>query len=294
MERTLTCTVEEPGLTVGSLLRRRFGLSRHEISRLKFQDGLFRNGQPVRVNTLLEPGDVLTVRFRDAVPPLAGALPEPVILYADADVCCLNKPSGIPVHPSHGHLQDSLGSQLEAYEARHGQGGTIRCVGRLDAEVSGAVLFARNQPAAARLNAQRQQGLLQKRYLALLSGPLEQEEIWQEPIARQPGSRRRILSAEGKPAETRVRPLQILERQGQCYTLADVQIRSGRTHQIRVHCAGHGHPLLGDALYGGSTALIPRCALHCAQVSFLSPLTKKAVQVRAPLPEDFQILLSDQ
>ena len=162
----------------------------------------------------------------------------------------------------------------------------IRSVGRLDKDTSGIVVFAKNGTAAGRLARQKQEGTFKKEYLALVEGIPEKEEgIITEKIGKREGELMRMcVTSHGKAAFTQY---QVREKM-QDYALVSLSLATGRTHQIRVHMAWMGHPLLGDSLYGGHSEHIERAALHASCVSLIQPFTGKEIQVRAELPEDMQ------
>ncbi|MBQ3272697.1 MAG: RluA family pseudouridine synthase [Solobacterium sp.] len=289
MERTLTYRAEKE-TTVGQVLKTVFALSRHEISRLKFQQGLFVNGRQAYVRDVLKIGDLLMVRFREQADTPALTLLKPEIFYADRDLVMVNKPAGIPVHPAHGHLTDSLGTAVQAWYAEQGETVVIHAIGRLDREVSGLMVYALNRPAAARLYAEKESGIFRKEYLAVCTGWPEQDEgCWDEPLLRT--GRKTVLSNGGRPARTDYRVLARGCLNSQPYALLGLRIQTGRTHQIRAHAAGYGHPLAGDSLYGGSGELLSRAALHCFRTELVSPFTQRKIIREAPLPDDMKYLV---
>lgn len=295
---TVTETMlQKEGSTAGRILQRVLHFSRREISRLKFQGEILVNGTRVHVHACLQPGDELTARFpqdQDSAA-LSSLQFEPEILLEEPDFVIVNKPAGMPVHAGHGHLEDSLGTLLAGWYQAQGQAMTVRAIGRLDLEVSGAMLYARNQPAAARLSRQRQYGILQKTYLAIIEGTLDTADgVIDLPIEKVEGERQRRASAEGKRAVTGYRVLASWPTPQGERSLVRVRILTGRTHQIRLHFAAIGHPLIGDTLYGGSTREISRPALHCAALRLRSPFSGVPAAVTAPLPADLLACLPNE
>ena len=280
---------------VREVMTRELNLSRKEISRLKFDGEILLNGKRVRVDDHMRVGDTLTVRFPEVE--TGGDVPlldiEPDILYEDADLVIVNKPAGIPCHPVHGHIDDSMGTILASYYRQAGDDFVIRPVGRLDKDVSGAIIYAKNRPAAARLSRDREDGKLTKYYTAFVSGVLETRSgVIDAPIAKVEGQRRRDAgNEEGKPAKTYFQVTHEFHVRNKSISILAVQIDTGRTHQIRAHLAAVGHPLIGDELYGGDTSLMKRPALHCAEITFLTPFEREGYEVTAPLPEDMEYLL---
>lgn len=154
--------------------------------------------------------------------------------------------------------------------------------------MSGAVLYAKNQPAAARLSMQRTEGVLHKEYIALVQGIMPSAEgVLSGAIEKVTGQRAREVSETGKEARTHYAEL----HEYGSFSMVRIWLETGRTHQIRVHFSTSGHPLLGDTLYGGDSTMIPRAALHCASIDMRSPFTKELVSISAPLPEDMKKLL---
>lgn len=289
---------QEAGRTVRDYLKNCAGFSEAQVRRMKFREnGICLNGQRSRVNTVLKEGDRLELLV-DGSGGISSHLvsnPEmPEILYEDEDVVAVNKPAGTAVHPSHGHYSDTLANQLAAYFRQENTEVSIRSIGRLDKETSGVVLFAKNRVAAARLSEQRAQGRLRKEYLALCrwtSGEIE--EGWhtiEKPIAPLEGSLMKMcVHPEGKPAVTHYR----VEQYHSGTALLRLWLETGRTHQIRVHMASEGHPLVGDSLYGDGgggeqEGIIRRAALHAETLEFFQPFTGERVSVYAALPEDIR------
>ncbi len=267
-------------------------LRAHEISRLKFQGEICKNGKSVYVNEPITPGDDLEIVFPPDEPvdaPIAAStLPIQWIRYEDEDMLIVYKPPHIPVHPSHGHLTDSLGTMIQVYLQQKHENCRIRMIGRLDKEVSGLVLFAKNQPAAARLWLQRKQGLFCKTYDALAQGQFKKNSgIISLPLGKQEKERIFTVKADGAFACTHYCVVR------QLHTFAHVQMRieTGRTHQIRAHMKAIGHPLLGDTLYGSKSSF-KRIALQCTSLRCLSPFTSVRLKVSIPLDRPLADLIA--
>lgn len=277
-------TEQQSGKTAGEFLRCFHGYSRRMITSLKQNEAaLSINGTAtVRMDTAVETNDRLVVTLR-AEP--QGFYPNPSLVvpavYEDEDVIVFNKPPGVPVHPSHRHLGDTLANVFAARCEATGREEAFHAINRLDRDTSGLCVVAKHRLAAARLS-----GGVQKVYYAVAEGFVTPEEgILSFPIARAGESiiLRRVDSA-GKPAVTHYR---VLEQRND-HSLLELHLETGRTHQIRVHFSHIGHPLAGDDLYGGHRARITRQALHCGEVCFLQPVTGEEVLLRAGLPEDMQ------
>lgn len=249
-----------------------------------FEDGILLNGTRIRTIDRLHTGDCLSITICDA-PQTFDPCEIPVeILYEDSDVIVYNKPAAMACHPVRGLRQGTLANVFARDCAANGESCACRLVGRLDRDTSGAVVIAKNARAAAVLT-----GHVEKQYIALVTGmPNPKHGVIDAPIG-QPDRKnpRRMIVANGKPAVTEY------ETQIRCegYSVVHCVLRTGRTHQIRVHMASIGCPLLGDTLYGGETERIERQALHCMQASFIHPVDKRLCIVHAPIPKDMQKLI---
>ena len=296
MERKLSYNIER-AISVGEFLKKELHLSKRQISSLKFREnGISVNGVQKRVNDMLAPGECLVLqieeqgRASDHLVKGEGVLQ---VLYEDEDVLVVNKPAGILVHPVGGHFADTLSNMAAAYYQEKGQQVVIRPVGRLDKDTSGAVLFAKNQLSAARLSGEKDAGGFKKEYLAIVKGRFrERQGEIQTPIGPCPGKilKMQVDLQNGKSAHTAYEVLTAFSES----SLVKVWIATGRTHQIRVHMASIGHPLLGDSLYGKASPEIKRAALHAAEITFRQPFSGKTCSVKAPLPEDFQKYLKKE
>ena len=317
MERRLSEIVraEDEGLALGHFLRRRMGLSKKEISQSKFREnGICVDGRRQKVTAVLRAGqrvDVLLDEGERTSPQLKSSDRELKVLYEDQDVIAVDKPAGLSVHPAgrEGLHGDTLANRLAFYLREKGEDCVIRIFGRLDQDTSGVVLAAKNQAAAARLARQREAGTLRKTYLAVCEGiPKEREGEISLPLGPDPEDRTRMrVCPAGRPARTRYQVLNTLQLEGESMesgakpcALVRLQLDTGRMHQIRVHMASIGCPLLGDPLYGdaetkGDGQTVPaigRTALHAAELVFCQPFTGEELRIRAPFPKDIARLLS--
>lgn len=256
--------------TVQSLLSRRPGLSRRQISRLKFLDrGLLVNDRPVRSVDAVQPGDVVSLYLYDSGQ--RKNLPCQ-ILYEDDLLLVADKPAGKVVHPAPGHEGDSLQTELEA-----ALGHPLFLKGRLDKDTSGILVFGKADwvPSLTRT---------EKTYLAICEGHPVDGEI-SVPLGLE--DRKMVPDPAGKSAWTRFQCLRRLPEA----TLLKVTIRQGRMHQIRAHMAAIGHPLVQDPLYGHGFKE-GRTLLHCACVHLVHPVSHRRMVISACLPEDFAVHLS--
>ena len=200
------------------------------------------------------------------------------IVYRDRDVLVVNKPAGMPVHQSVRHRDDTLAN----YFAYLFPELTFRAVNRLDKDTSGLCIIAKN-PHAANI----MQNCAEKTYYAAVHGVTDESGVIDAPIAREGESIiRRCVRSDGRRAVTLYRRIACNGR----YSLLEIKLETGRTHQIRVHFSHIGHPLAGDDMYGGGLDDIGRQALHCGKMSFNDPLTGEPVTVSSEIPEDIKAL----
>lgn len=281
MPRILRFTIDGryEGRKVLHFLRGEAGLSARLVQSLKrLPDGICLNGSQTRTIDRLHAGDLLTLTLpddTDSVTPLAHPLD---LLYEDDDLLIVNKPAGLAMHPTHNHQGDTLANAVSAYFQQQGRHVTMRCAGRLDRDTSGIVVCALNRYAAARLS-----GRVEKEYLAVVSGLYRGSGTIDRPIIRpDPLHTSRAVGEGGLPAVTHWQAVSQAENR----TLVRVWLETGRTHQIRVHFASLGTPLVGDTMYGSADRQIARQALHCASARFSHPVTGRAMRVEAPLPPD--------
>lgn len=278
---------QDDGIRLELILKRRLGLSARQIRQLKFlSDGITVNGNRERIVYSVRSGDRIRVTFSEQNRNVQELpfLEKPLhILYEDEDLLVVDKKAGEVCHPAHGHYQDTLANQAAAYLAGHGaEKAPVRCIGRLDKDTSGTLLFAKNRLAAKRLARQKEDGVFRKEYLALVNGLFSSSERSGEiclPIAPLPGSLMKMQVADnGKRALTRY---EVLCSDRHC-SLVLCRIETGRTHQIRVHMAAIGHPLLGDPLYGNDTYVSStRTALHAWRLYLKQPVTGEELMMES-------------
>ncbi|GAB4409424.1 MAG: RluA family pseudouridine synthase [Anaerolineae bacterium] len=272
-------------------------LSRAQIQALIRQGLVTVNGGLAKASLRLEGGEVI----RLLVPPLeAPAEPEPEtiplqVLYEDEHVAVVDKPAGMVVHPAFGHQSGTLVNAVLArwpQIADFAEPGRAGIVHRLDKDTSGVILIAKTPLALNSLRAQFKARQVQKRYLALVEGvPGTTEGVIDAPIGRDPKRRKQMaVLREGREAITEFRVVEIFPT----HSLLEVWPKTGRTHQIRVHLAFIGHPVVGDTVYGRrkQTLKLSRHFLHAASVNFAIPGTEQRVTVESPLPSSLQNILN--
>ncbi len=274
---------ELDGITVKAFLRKHCEVSSRLLAKLKrVENGMTVNGAPVRSIDLLHSGDAVCLRFPVDETEIAPVEMPLSIVYEDDAVIVLDKPPFMPVHPVRDHQTDTLANGVMHYLKSKGESCTFRSVNRLDRNTSGLVLAAKSSYAHTFLI-----GKTKKKYIALCEGEISEGGTVDAPIMLRPGHIiERQVGEGGARAVTHYRPLDI--RYG--HTLLELELETGRTHQIRTHMSSIGHPLAGDDMYGGSCGIFRRQCLHCAELSFIHPLTREAVLLKSA-PEDWMSVL---
>lgn len=250
-------------------------MSRRLLTRLKRQSGgITRNGELVRSIDEVRQDDVIVLRLEDDSFLEPNSSLNVPIVFENESLVVFNKPSGMPVHPSIRHQGDTLGNYFASLYPEL----TFRSVNRLDRDTSGLCIIAKDALAAKLL-----QGNCRKVYYAAVHGIIPESGTIDAPIARERESIiLRCVRDDGQRVVTHYKRLKHSEK----YSLVEVDLETGRTHQIRVHFAHIGAPLAGDDLYGGLRADIGRQALHCGMMLFNAPLSGEQIKVSAELPED--------
>ena len=265
---------------LSSFLREEMEMSAGLMNRLKWQDKLFVNGVPRHTDYPVAPGDVITVPLEEPEPQYPAQEGSLTILYEDEHILAVDKPAGMLIHPSRSQFTDTLANFVAGYYQKTGQAAAFHPVTRLDRDTFGAVLLGKNSHTHALLS----QNPLEKTYEALVYGaPTQAEGVIDAPIARRPlPSLLRQVSPEGKPSLTRYR---VLSWQEKTALLALTPV-TGRTHQLRVHCAYMGFPIVGDPQYGSpesqafSKEMGAATQLLCAKIlRFSLPITKTPMEI---------------
>ena len=272
-------------------------LSRSYIQKLLKEGNIEVDGKPVKANYKVSPGEEITVRLPE--PENTEILPEDIpldILYEDDDILVVNKPKGMVVHPSAGHSSHTLVNALMFHckDRLSGINGVLRpgIVHRIDMDTTGSLLVCKNDHAHQVLAEQLKEHSITRRYHAVVHGNLKEDTgTVSAPIGRHPTDRKK-MSTRAVHARSAVTHYRVLERFGD-YTYIECELETGRTHQIRVHMASIGHPILGDAVYGPA-----RCpfrlqgqTLHAKTLGIRHPSTGEYMEFDAPLPEYFRKLL---
>lgn len=298
MNRTLTyrITPSDEGRTISSYLKQLGFSSQNLISLKNMPDSVLVNGVFTFMNARLKAEDILTIHIQETassekIPPVELPLS---IVYEDEDLMVVNKPAGMPIHPSMKNYENSLGNALAWYFAKQNKPFIFRCINRLDRDTSGLTIIAKHMVSAGILStmvAQKGQAdSIQREYLAISRGPVTPSAgTITAPLARKEGSViERVVDFE--KGERAVTHYHVLEYKNG-HSLLSLQLETGRTHQIRVHMKYLGYPLIGDYLYNPDTEYITRQALHSYRLAFTHPITRKEMCFTAPLPQDMQAVL---
>lgn len=296
MERTIIYHIDDTsdGLRVEQYLRRK-GYSSQNLTQLKkMPQSILINGNWVYMQTPVKNTDVLTVHIRENqsspnIPPVRLPLN---IIYEDEDIIVVNKPSGMPIHPSLNNYRNSLANGLMYYYHSQGKPFVFRCTNRLDRDTSGLTVVAKHMVSSSILSGITERHEITREYLAVVRGRLIPESgTIDAPIGRTGSSliERRIDFENGERAVTHYRVLK--EKNG--HSLVSLILETGRTHQIRVHMQYIGHPLVGDYLYNPDMEYITRQALHSHRLLFTHPITGEKLEFTAPLPEDMRQVLRE-
>ncbi len=296
--------VEQDGPRLDKFLAGRLGdLSRSAVQRLIDEGQVTVNGEPVKASYKVRQGDRLVAHLPAEEPAELAAEPIPLdVVYEDDVLLVVNKAAGMVVHPAPGHPSGTLVNAVLAHSPELAQSGNTRpgIVHRLDRDTSGLILIAKSEKARRALQRQFKERQVDKAYLALLDGHLRPAlGRIEAPIGRDPSHRQRMtVLAGGREAVTEYHVLeQFAHRVGPAsgdYTLVQAEPRTGRTHQIRVHFASIGHPVVGDPVYGRRKSSLPveRHLLHAWKLGFRHPGSGQHMKLEAPPPEDLAEVLS--
>ncbi len=277
---------QHQGNTLTAFLRQS-GVSLALIKKIKFlPDGILVNGVKQNTDYKVNQGDEIVINVADTQEDAekSTVIPQDIpmnIVYEDPCCMVVDKPYYMPVHPSFNHPTETLANAFCGYWQKKGRGRIFRAINRLDKNTSGLVLLALDPFSAEKLK-----GGVDKTYTAIAQGKVQPAAgIIELPIARQQESIiTRCVHPDGQYAKTEYTVI----KQNDEFSLIDIKLHTGRTHQIRVHFSHLGHPLAGDDLYGGSLKSIERHALHCRKLEFISPYNGEKITVNSNLPNDME------
>ncbi len=282
-----TVTKEEEGKEVKDIMRMHFDFSSRLRNKIKREKLVFLNGEVTQGWYKVAVGDVVSVDLPEEKSNFPAQDIPLYPVYEDDDLLLLNKQPGLIVHPTKGHPVGTVANALMHYQEIHNQSWKIRFVNRLDMDTSGLLIVAKNAYCQNDLTNQMKGNHLKKTYVAIVSGVIEEDSGTVDlPIGRpDPIDVRRGVMEDGAPSVTHYKVLERFRN----YTLLELKLETGRTHQIRVHMSHIGHPVLSDHLYGEEKPyIIDRQALHAKELTFQHPATGESMTVTAPLPEDMK------
>lgn len=279
-----TVTEEEYGMSINEILRSNFNFSARFKTKIKFQNLLDLNGVQAKGFMKPEVGDLISIRLPKETSDFPAEDIPIDVLYEDDDLLIINKQPGIIVHPTKGHPYHTIANGLMKYMQDTGQEFKVRFANRIDMDTSGIVICAKNANCQDSISNQMKGQDVVKKYVAIVHGRVEDDCVINLPVGRPDEvSIRRCVMEEGKDATTIVKVLEAFDD----YSLLELTIMTGRTHQIRVHLSHIGHPIIGDALYEGEApGLIERQALHAYHIEFIHPMTEERLTIEAPYPDD--------
>lgn len=294
MNRRLTykITTADNDIRIEQFLRRK-GYSRQNLVELKkMPQSILVNGVWLHLNEKLHTDDTLTIHIQETessklIPPVYMPLD---IVYEDEDLIVVNKPAGMPIHPSMDNYTNSLANALAYYYREQNLPFIFRCTNRLDRDTSGLTVIAKHMLSSNILSGMTKRHEIQREYFAIVRGKLTPDSgIIHAPLSRKPGSiiERCVDFENGETAITHYQS----EGYSNGHTLVRLQLETGRTHQIRIHLKYIGFPLVGDYLYNPDMEFINRQALHSCHLSFVHPITGIPMDFTAPLPDDMHHIL---
>lgn len=263
----------DDGLKVIDVLATSMNISSRLIRKCKNHQNILLNQKSGSVNRIVHEGDIISMMLDHDENTFDPNPIDTVVIYEDGDLLIVDKPPFLVVHPTKGHPEGTLANAISYYQYQQKQNYKIRFINRLDRDTSGIVLIAKNAYSQQIVSEQMQENTVDKFYLAIVEGVLENDHGTIDlPIDREAEMDiKRIVIDSGQPSVTH---FEVVERYKE-HTLVKIMLETGRTHQIRVHFSHIGHPILGDALYGSSSELINRQALHCYQMSLIPPREKE-------------------
>jgi 23S rRNA pseudouridine1911/1915/1917 synthase len=304
-EFTFTIKKEDEGMGIRRMLKKNLDFSSRLLAKMRAQHLVFLNGKVLEGWMKPKEGDVIRAVLPEE---RSGFPPEDIpfqVIYEDQDLLIIDKPAGYTVHPTKGHPNHTMANGIMKYMDDHHESWKIRFVNRLDMDTTGLLIVGKNSHAQDELIRQMQKNRLHKTYCAIVSGIIEEDAFTiDRPIGMpDPDKPSRAVMEGGRDSITKVKVLERIpapsdgakidgKYENSGHTLVELNLLTGRTHQIRVHLSSIGHPITGDPLYGGDLQdRFPRQALHARRLEFRHPAEDRIITVEAPLPDDMDQLL---
>ncbi|MHC1750606.1 MAG: RluA family pseudouridine synthase [Cellulosilyticaceae bacterium] len=297
MIRKLQYRIEKQhdGKSVGMFLKEKEYSTGVLIELKKTKTGIRKNGVWACVNEIVKTGDLIEICLLEQVSSqnIVPKQCELDILYEDEDILVINKPHDMPIHPSVNNYDNTLANGVSYYYKKQQKPYVFRCINRLDRDTTGVTIIAKNLISGSILSSRMQARHLSRTYVAFVEGITEREGTIDSPIGRMEDSiiKRKIDKESGQCAVTHFQRREVFWVDGKAVSAVALQLETGRTHQIRVHMASIGHPLLGDFLYNENNHMLTRQALHAAECGFHHPITGEYKKITAPLPQDMAMLM---
>jgi 23S rRNA pseudouridine1911/1915/1917 synthase len=287
---------DEKYFNIKEVLKVHFEISDRLLIKLKKNKKIYLNNTPAYVDKQIKQGDIIKIdmNFEEESENIIPIEMNLNIIFEDNYLLIINKPAGIPVHPSIAHYKNSLSNGVKYYFNMIGLNKKIRPVNRLDKDTSGIVIFAKHEYIQEHLIKQMKTSIFKKEYQAILTGHLTNKNgKITAPIARKDGSiiEREINFETGENAITYYMVLNEFYINNTPLSLVNFLLETGRTHQIRLHSKYLGNPIIGDTLYGKESDLINRQALHAYKISFIHPISKENIILEIDLPDDMKKIL---
>lgn len=288
----ITYIIKNTDISIKQILKEHFEMSEKLIIKLKKNQRIFINQNPVYINHTITSGDILSINLNfdeDS----ENIVPNPDIpldiLYEDDCLLIINKTARIPVHPSILHFKDSLSNSVKYYFEQNNIKRKIRPVNRLDKDTSGIVIFAKSDYIQECLVKQMKTNTFKKYYIAILEGILDcKQGTINAPISRKNNS---IIEREISPTgDIAISHYKVLQENNN-YSKVEFLLETGRTHQIRLHSKHIGHPIVGDFLYGTRNNNLDRHLLHAYKIEFIHPISKQKLVIQTDIPENFKEIL---
>ncbi|MFA5523277.1 MAG: RluA family pseudouridine synthase [Tissierellales bacterium] len=288
-ENVIIFNIKESGMTIEEALKQDYGISGRLFRRLQKDKQLYLNGKASKGNVSVKKGDKIAMLMNDEV---ETSIPVDIpldIVYEDYDLLVLNKQPNVVVHPTKSHQDDTIANGVAFYFNTKKINKKVRLVNRLDMGTSGILVIAKNSFTHQQMSKQMEEGIIEKKYQAIVAGIVgKDEDIINLPIGKvEDEPMIRSVTDSGQDAITKYKVIKRLNKA----TLLEVEIETGRTHQIRVHMKHIGHAIIGDHLYNEQSELINRQALHAFSYKFIHPRTGEPKEIIANMPKDMEDLL---
>ena len=265
----------------------KMNISVRMLCSIKKEKSVTVNGKYVPMHTMVYGGDIIKIELPHESNEYEAQQMGIEVLYEDFDLLVVEKPFGMVVHPTRNHLENTMLNALKYYFDENGIKSKVRFVNRLDRDTSGILIVAKNAYAHSVLTKDTSMWEMHKKYIAVVEGQLDESGTIRLPIIKSEDGIRRTVDENGQECVTHYRTIKSNERA----SFVELELETGRTHQIRVHMSAIGHPIFGDELYGGNMDFIERQALHCIELGFYSPRLEKEIRVKTKLHDDITELL---